>query len=107
MTVTGERKYTEAKMSFADDDKTLDWDTQRFKLLPYVVGDQDFENINFSDKNILEKGENIVEIKVFLKFQTGTKWVSTGEGDKVVTREEPVYTDYLITFGKFKYIVEN
>jgi|GEM_PF-6587321 len=104
MTVTSERKDIEAKMSFTEE--SLDWDTQRFDLLPFVGGDdQDFNDINLSDENILEKGENAVEIKVFLRFQTGTKLVTRVEGNEVVTREEPVYTDYLIANGEFKYIV--
>jgi len=107
MTVISEKKYNEAKMSSATDQDLLGWDTQRFDLLPFAGGDeQDFNAINLSDENILEKGDNVVEIKVFLKFQTGTKWVSKVEGDKVVTREEPVYVDYLIANGKFNYIVE-
>lgn len=99
--------HGESKASFPNDEKSLGWDTQRFDLLPYVGGDdQDFTYINLSDKNSLGKGENRVDIDLYLEFQTGTKLVTRTEGDEVVTREEPVYSDYLISHGNFKYIVE-
>lgn len=96
-----------ARMNFGTvTEEVKDWDTQRIDLLPYVGGeDQDFEQVNLS--KILDNhdpGEYNVSIDFGMKFNTGTKQVTTYENGKLVTRDEPTYRDYIIATGIFKYI---
>jgi hypothetical protein len=85
------------------------WDQQRFNLLPFHGADspeQDFRFINLADKASLGgPGPKDVYIEVFIRFQTGTKRVTKAQSDgSVVTEDEPIFADFLISHGKFKYV---
>jgi len=72
-----------------------DWDQERYQLLPYSAGsNQDFNQVNLSEDDYQSGQEYTVSISVYLKFQTGVDKLTGG----------PIYTDYLIAYGEFKYI---
>jgi hypothetical protein len=72
-----------------------DWDQERYQLLPYSAGsNQDFNQVNLSEDNYQSGQEYTVTISQYILFQTGVDLL-TGE---------PLYDEYLISYGEFKYI---
>ena len=85
-----------AKMSFGNPlDEFADWDQERYDLLPYKGGnEQHFTAVDLSADIYVSGQEYTVTISSYIQFQTGVNLL-TGEG---------IYTDYLISYGEFKYI---
>jgi len=72
-----------------------DWDQGSWQLLLYKGGEeQPFNGVDLSADNYVSGQEYTVAISIYIQFQTGVDLL-TGEG---------IYTDYLISYGEFKYI---
>ncbi len=102
--VMGEMGYGGTYLVNADtidllSERSRAWAGNKYELYPLPSGS--FSNANFEYIEDKPAGNYPIEIKVFLKFDSGkTRKVSRWEGDQLITELQPLYFEFLIAYGK-------